>query len=133
LENRNCIAQQRRRLIATGVTGVTGGDVKCRETVLGEVENLVIDHASWLALVINPEEAFLGLNVTIRLVPVSVADPAANDVIYLDATVEMILQSRAAPKIIADWNTNWKLESLYNRRAIDVYEQVAVCHRHAGG
>lgn len=111
------MAMQRRLLLASDVIG---DNVKCREELSGEVENLVIDfrNARVTALVIDPNEAFLGMNDTTRMIPLSVASASSDDLIYIDATKDMITRAPAAPDKLETMNSSWDLDSIYDQRPI---------------
>ncbi|HLP83906.1 MAG TPA: hypothetical protein VK157_06110 [Phycisphaerales bacterium] len=113
----NAMSVQRRMLLATSLSG---DDVKCREESSGEVENLVIDHNSnrVLALVIDPNENFMGAADTLRLIPLSVASPSSDDLVYVDADKSMIVNAPAAPSNLADLNNAWKIDSMFKQRPI---------------
>lgn len=108
---------QRRMLLASSIKG---DDVKCREESSGEVENLAIDvaNARVVALVIDPNENFMGAADTLRLIPVSVASPSSDDLVYVDAEKEMIINAPAAPTNLAEMNNAWKLDAMFKQRPI---------------
>ncbi|MGE3108866.1 MAG: PRC-barrel domain-containing protein [Phycisphaerales bacterium] len=111
------MAVQRRLVLGSKVIGK---EVKCREELSGEVENLVLDHAGdrVVAYVIDPNEAFLGIGDTTRLIPVSVASPRINGAVYVDATKDMILKAPAAPTNLSDLNNRWELDQVFEQRPI---------------
>lgn len=113
----NAMSVQRRMLLATSLSG---DDVKCREESSGEIENLVIDHNSnrVLALVIDPNENFMGAADTLRLIPLSVASPSSDDLVYVDADKSMIVNAPAAPSNLAELNNAWKIDSMFKQRPI---------------
>lgn len=113
----NAMAMQRRLLLASEVIG---DDVKCREELSGEVENLVIDFRNGrvAALVIDPNQAFLGMGDTTRMIPLSVASASTDDLIYIDATKDMIVKAPAAPDKLETMNSSWDLDSIYDQRPI---------------
>ncbi len=106
---------QRRLLLASSIMG---DSVKCREELSGEVDNLVIDFAGSrvVALVIDPNQNFLGMSDTTRMIPLSVATVSSDDLIFVDATKDMIVNAPAAPDKLQTLNATWDLDSKYQQR-----------------
>lgn len=119
----NTDGRRRSLLLASALMG---DDVKCRSESSGEVENLVIDLGTSrvLALVIDPNENFLGVADTSRMIPVSVVSPSADDMIYVDATKEMILNAPQAPDRL-NANMDWNLDRAYDQNPIGYYSTSA--------
>ena len=115
----------RRRSLLLAST-VVGDDVKLRTDSSGEVNNLVLDLGTSrvLALVIDPNENFLGIADTTRMIPVSVVSPSADDMIYVDATKEMILNAPEAPDRL-DANMNWNLDRQFDQSPVGYYSTSA--------
>lgn len=77
----------------------SGADVQCRGQDCGGVSDLIVDQPSGSIafIVIDPDENFLGIADTNRLVPAEIANLGADGVIRIDASKEMVLSSRALP------------------------------------
>lgn len=84
------------------VSDLKGKQVDCRGVECGKVDDLVIDRRSGqLAMVsIDPNDNFLGIADTKRLVPWSVATVALDGTVRIDASKDMVLASPETPK---DW------------------------------
>jgi sporulation protein YlmC with PRC-barrel domain len=119
----NTDARRRSLLLASTVVG---DDVRSRTDTSGKVSNLVLDLGSGrvLALVIDPNENFLGIADTTRMIPVSVVSPSSDDTIDVDATKEMILNAPEAPDRL-DANMNWDLDRAYNQNPVGNYSTSA--------
>lgn len=113
----SAVAVQRRMLLASSLVGDA---VKCREESSGEVQNLVIDAAEHrvVAIVVDPNENFMGAADTLRLIPVSVASPSGDDLVFVDAEKDMIINAPAAPGNLAELNNAWKLDAMFKQRPI---------------
>ncbi|MFN5944150.1 MAG: PRC-barrel domain-containing protein [Phycisphaerae bacterium] len=113
----SAVAVQRRMLLASSLLG---DDVKCREESSGEVQNLVIDTAEHrvVAIVVDPNENFMGAADTLRLIPVSVASPSGDDLVFVDAEKDMIINAPAAPGNLSALNNAWKLDMMFKQRPI---------------
>lgn len=116
-ESGDATMAMRRRLVLG--SSLIGKEVKCREELSGEIENLVIDHAAErvTAYVIDPNDNFLGVADTTRLIPASVASPTIGGTVYLDATKDMILRAPAAPDNLNDLNMRWELDKVFDQRS----------------
>lgn len=119
----NTDARRRSLLLASSIVG---DDVKLRNDSSGEVNNLVLDLGTSrvLALVIDPNENFLGIGDTTRMIPVSVVTPSADDTVYVDATKEMILNAPEAPERL-DANMNWNLDRQFEQNPVGYYSTSA--------
>jgi sporulation protein YlmC with PRC-barrel domain len=106
---------QRALLLASEVMG---DNVKCREVLSGKVDNLVIDFVGGrvAALVIDPNQNFLGISDTTRMIPLSVATVSSDDLIFVDTTKDLIIKAPAAPEKLQTLNTSWNLDSMYEQR-----------------
>lgn len=113
----SAIEVQRRMLLASSLIG---DDVKCREESSGEVQNLVIDTAEHrvVAIVVDPNENFMGAADTLRMIPVSVASPSSDDLVFVDAEKDMIINAPAAPSNLKELNNAWKLDAMFKQRPI---------------
>lgn len=72
---------------------------ECRGTACGEIDDVILEQRSGrlMFLVIDPDENFLGIADTNRLVPFTIASVSAKDVVRIDASKEMVLNSEEAP------------------------------------
>ncbi len=53
---------------------------------------------------------------TTRMIPLSVATVSSDDLIFVDATKDMIVNAPAAPDKLQPLNANWDLDSKYQQR-----------------
>ncbi|MDX2146388.1 MAG: PRC-barrel domain-containing protein [Planctomycetota bacterium] len=106
---------QHRLMLATNIVG---DEVRFREDADGSIDNLVIDLANnrVVAVVIDPDDTFLGIGDTTRLVPLSVMSASARDYVYVDATKDMILKAPAAPDSIKGLMGVQSLDEAYDQR-----------------
>jgi len=111
------LISQRRLVLASNIVG---DNAKCREDFSGDVDDLVIDHNAGrvLAFSVDPNENFLGMGDTSRLIPLSVASHINKDEIYIDATKDMIVKSPAAPSSLNEMNNAWNIDEIFNQRPI---------------
>jgi sporulation protein YlmC with PRC-barrel domain len=119
----NSDARRRSLLLASSIVG---DDVKLRNDSSGEVNNLVLDLGTSrvLAIVIDPNDNFLGIADDTRMIPVSVITPSVDDTIFVDATKEMILNAPEAPERL-DANMNWNLDRAYDQNPVGYYSTSA--------
>ena len=115
----------RRRSLLLAST-IVGDDVKLRNDSSGEVNNLVLDLGTSrvLAVVIDPNDNFLGIADATRMIPVSVITPSSDDTIFVDATKEMILNAPEAPERL-DANMDWNLDRAYDQNPVGFYSTSA--------
>lgn len=100
---------------------LTGRDVKARGQDCGEVQDLVVDRATGrvVMLSIDPDENFLGMADTKRLVPWTVTTVAVDGTVRIDATKEMVLASPETPSDIEDLNNTMTANSVYKAFEVD--------------
>jgi len=81
-------------------TEIISKAVDSRGSVCGKIEDLIIERNSGYVafLSIDPDQNFMGIGDTKRLVPFAVANPRHDGKVSLDATKEMILASSPYPK-----------------------------------
>lgn len=102
------------------MTDLMGMKVDCRGQETGKVNDVILDRNSGqLAfLSIDPNQNFLGIGDTKRLIPWSVAIVALDGTLRIDAAKEMVISSTETPKDISALNTGTQAASVY--RAFDV-------------
>jgi sporulation protein YlmC with PRC-barrel domain len=91
---------------------VKGSKVACRSLASGTVDDLVLErnsgHLAFLS--IDPDENFLGIADTKRLVPWSVVTVFVDGTVHVDANKEMVL---ASPETPADLTTLNRADEVY--------------------
>lgn len=92
-----------RSLLASSLDGMK---VQCRNADCGTIDDIIIDRRSGqIALVsIDPDENFLGIADTKRLVPWTIAYVAVDGTLRIDATKEMVLASPVTPSDLSSLN-----------------------------
>lgn len=92
-----------------------GARVDCRGTECGTVDEVIVEGGSGTLafLSIDPNENFLGIADTKRLVPWSVVSVATDEVVRLDASKEMVLASPVTPDETTQLNSGGMGESVY--------------------
>jgi hypothetical protein len=60
----------------------------------------------------------MGAADTLRLIPVSVASPSGDDLVFVDAEKDMIINAPAAPGNLSELNNAWKLDMMFKQRPI---------------
>jgi len=85
-------------------TELIGRKVDTRGSTCGKVDDLIFERTSGYVafLSIDPDQNFMGIGDTKRLVPFAVANPTHDGRVSLDASKEMILASAAYPKTLDD-------------------------------
>lgn len=88
------------------LSDLAGKKVECRGRECGDVDDVIIDRRSGeIALIsIDPDENFLGVGDTERLVPWSVATVGLDGTVRLDASKEMVLASPETPSDLSELN-----------------------------
>lgn len=101
-----------RSVLASSIYGAT---VDCRGNECGKVADLIVESQSGTVafLSIDPNQNFLGIGDTKRLVPWSVASFALNGTVRLDASKEMILASSETPASANALNSGNHIERAY--------------------
>jgi sporulation protein YlmC with PRC-barrel domain len=90
-------------------------NVICRGEACGEIEQTIIEcrEGRVAFIVIDPDENFLGIADTSRLVPFEVLGVTTGDEVRLDATKDMVLSSREMPDDLQTLDKT-ACESIYN-------------------
>lgn len=96
--------------------------VVCRGQESGKVNDLIIDRSSGqiAMLSIDPNENFLGIADTKRLVPWDVATVAVDGTLRIDASKEMVLASPDTPSDLAKLNNGATARMVYKAYDVDV-------------
>jgi sporulation protein YlmC with PRC-barrel domain len=99
---------------------IPGMKVDCRGKETGKVYDVIIDRNSGEAcfLSIDPNQNFLGINDTKRLLPWSIATATLEGGIRIDASKAMVLASSETPKDLAQLNSTGQTDGIY--KAFDV-------------
>ncbi len=97
------------------MSSLVGARADCRGSECGKVNDVILERRSGgLAfLSIDPNENFLGIADTKRLVPWSVAAVASDGVVRLDASKEMVLASAVTPDDVSTLNSGGVAEMVY--------------------
>lgn len=113
-----------RSVLASSIYGAT---VDCRGNACGKVADLIVESQSGTVafLSIDPNQNFLGIGDTKRLVPWSVANFALNGTVRLDASKEMVIASPETPA-----NTNTLNSGNHLERAYKAYDTKAPRYEH---
>lgn len=92
-----------------------GMKIDCRGDELGKVHDIILDRNSGEIgfLSIDPNENFLGIGDTKRLVPWSVATVTLGGTVRIDASKEMVLASPETPTDLSKLNTGTTAETAY--------------------
>ncbi len=106
-----------RYLVASHLPGMK---VDCRGNECGKVQQVIIDRTSGEIgfISIDPNQNFLGIADTKRLIPWSVATVTYDGVVRIDASKEMVLASPETPSELPTLNTGTHAELVY--KAFDV-------------
>jgi sporulation protein YlmC with PRC-barrel domain len=97
-----------------------GMKIDCRGSDCGKVQDVVLDRNSGeiAFLSIDPNENFLGISDTKRMIPWSVATVTLRDVVRIDASKDMVLASPETPTDLATLNHGTHADRMY--KAFDV-------------
>lgn len=92
-----------------------GMKVDCRGNECGKVQDVIVDrHSGEIGfLSIDPNQNFLGLRDTKRMIPWSVATVTSDGVVRIDASKNMILDSAETPADLATLNTGMHADRVY--------------------
>ncbi len=92
-----------------------GMKVDCRGNECGKVYDVIIDRQSGEIgfLSIDPNQNFLGISDTKRLIPWSVATVTYDGIVRIDASKEMVLASPETPSDLALLNSGTQAERVY--------------------
>jgi len=102
------------------VSQLSGMKINARGSECGKVYDIILDRKSGeLAFIsVDPNQNFLGISDTKRLIPWSVATVSFDGPMRVDATKEMILASPETPSEITELNRGIQAQSVY--KAFDV-------------
>lgn len=94
---------------------VRKADLDCRGATCGKVDDVIVDVSSGAVafLSIDPDQNFLGIGDTKRLVPWSVASMPVNGKMRLDATKEMLLASPQTPGDLTTLGSADRVNAIY--------------------
>ncbi len=97
------------------VSQLAGMKVDCRGSESGRVHDVIIDRVSGEIgfLSIDPNQNFLGIGDTKRLLPWSVATVTVESVLRIDASKDMVLASPETPSEISTLNSGGQAERVY--------------------
>jgi hypothetical protein len=97
-----------------------GAKVQARGQDCGNVDDIILDQPSGFVafFAIDPDENFLGIADTTRLVPATVASFGNDAVLRIDASKEMVLQSKEMPDELTTLEQGNAYQQVY--RAYDV-------------
>jgi len=102
---------------------LVGKAVDCRGTKCGKVADLVLEsdsgHAGFLS--IDPDQNFLGIADTTRLVPWTISTVRTDGRVGIDATKGMVLASPAAPKRFDDAAAQQVMRGAYDAYEVPAY------------
>ncbi len=98
------------------LSSITGAKIDCRGTECGKVQDTILDRTSGeiAFLSIDPNQNFLGVADTKRLIPWSITTIALDGTIRVDASKEMISASPETPKDLAALNTGTRAAMVYS-------------------
>lgn len=92
-----------------------GKTINCRAETCGKVENLVIECMTGRVafVTIDPDDNFLGMGDTFRLVPWGVVSPGADRKLWIDGNKAMIVASPELPRDLAMLSNNNMYRNVY--------------------
>lgn len=101
---------------------LSGLKVDCRGVEAGRVHDIILERNSGeLAFIsIDPNQNFLGIKDTKRLVPWSVATVTLDDVAHIDASKDMVLASPETPSELTELNTRTSAERVYKAFGVPI-------------
>ncbi len=97
------------------LSNLPGMKIDCRGSECGKVQDIILDRNSGEIgfLSIDPNQNFLGISDTKRLLPWSIATVALDGTMRIDASKEMVLASPETPSDLATLNTGTHAERVY--------------------
>lgn len=97
------------------LSNLPGMKIDCRGSEVGKVHDIILDRTSGEIgfLSIDPNQNFLGINDTKRLLPWSVATVTLEDTVRIDASKEMVLASPETPSEMTTLNSGTHAERVY--------------------
>lgn len=98
------------------LSDLSGKKIDCRGSELGKVHEIILDRNSGdiAFLSVDPNQNFLGINDTKRLVPWSVATVMLDGTVRIDASKEMVLASPETPSDPTTLDGGAYAERVYN-------------------
>ncbi len=102
------------------MSSLPGMKIDCRGSDSGKVHDVILDRNSGEIgfLSIDPNQNFLGIGDTKRMIPWSVATVSIDGIVRIDASKEMVLASPETPADLSTLNTGTHAERVY--KAFDV-------------
>ncbi len=97
------------------LSDLTGTKVDCRGNECGKVHDIILERTSGTVafISIDPNQNFLGISDTKRMVPWNVASVLLDRTVRIDASKEMVLASPETPKELAALNTGAEVDRAY--------------------
>ncbi len=97
------------------LSDLDGAKIDCRGSECGKVHDIILDRNSGeIAFIsIDPNQNFLGMGDTKRLLPWSVATVMLDGTVRIDASKEMVLASLETPSDLATLNTGTSADRVY--------------------
>lgn len=97
------------------MSNLRGQRVDCRGTECGKVNDVIVERGTGECafLSIDPNENFLGIADTKRLVPWPIVTIALDGVVRVDASKDMILASPETPKSVDELNARARTDAVY--------------------
>lgn len=105
------------------LSDLKGMKITCRGEECGKVNDVIVNKPTGQIafLSIDPNQNFLGMGDTKRLVPFNTATVAADGVVRLDASKEMVLASPETPPDISSLNNSTLYTAVYSAYQVEPY------------
>ncbi|MCC6660894.1 MAG: PRC-barrel domain-containing protein [Phycisphaerales bacterium] len=105
------------------LSDLKGMKITCRGEECGKVNDVIVNEPTGQIafLSIDPNQNFLGMGDTKRLVPFNTATIATDGVVRLDASKEMVLASPETPPDISSLNNSTLYTAVYNAYQVEPY------------
>jgi sporulation protein YlmC with PRC-barrel domain len=105
------------------LSNLKGMKITCRGEDCGKVNDVIVNKPTGQIafLSIDPNQNFLGMADTKRLVPFNTATVATDGTVRLDASKEMVLASPETPSDISSLNTSTQYTAVYNAYQVEPY------------
>ena len=96
-------------------SNLRGMKVECQGAKCGTVDEVIVDRNSGEAafLSIDPDQNFLGINDTKRLIPWTVATVTADKIVRIDASKEMVIAGGETPSDLSALNNRTRSDAVY--------------------
>ncbi len=103
-------------------SNVRGMKVESQGAKCGTVDEVIVDRNSGEAafLSIDPDQNFLGINDTKRLIPWTVATVTADKIVRIDASKEMVLAGGETPSDLSTLNSRSRSDAVYTAYKVPV-------------